>query len=63
MLLLLGAEVAIGFVHFAARHYVAHFVGAVAGIENSYFIHHRALHHAAVGALDESVFVDPRKTR
>ena len=46
-----------------ARHHVADLVRGVAGIQNPDFVDHGALHHAAIRALDEAVFVDARKTR
>ena len=61
--LLLGAEVAIGFIHFGARHHVADLIRGIARIQNPDFIDHRALQHAPVRALDEPIFVDARKAR
>ena len=59
--LLLGAELAVGFLGLPARHRVAHFVIQVAGVEDLHLVDHHALFHPAVRAFDEAVIVDPRK--
>ena len=61
--LLLGADLALAFVHVAAADDVADFVIGVAGVQDLDFVDHRALDHLAVGALDESVLVDLREAR
>src|ERR1039458_215672 len=61
--LLLDTELAVGVVHFRAPQYVAHFVVRIARVQYLDFVHHRALDHLAVGALDEPVLVDARKAR
>ena len=43
------------------RHDVADLERRVAGVEDPDLVHHRALDHLAVGALDEAVLVDARK--
>ena len=59
--LLLGAELAVGFFDFGAAQDVADLVIGIAGVEDLDFVHHRALDHLAVRALDEAVLVDARK--
>src|ERR1017187_1769857 len=61
--LLLGAQLAVDLVHFGAAQDIAHLVVGIARIQHLDFIHHRALDHLAVRALDEPVLIDAREAR
>src|ERR1035437_214982 len=61
--LLLDAELTVDLFHFRAAQNIADLVIGIARIQDLDFLHHRALDHLAVGALDEPVLVDARKAR
>src|ERR1035437_7627727 len=61
--LLLDAELTVDLFHFRAAQNIADLVIGIARIQYLDFVHHRALDHLAVGALDEPVLVDARKAR
>src|ERR1017187_7522568 len=60
--LLLGAELAVGFLGLATAHDVADFIIRVAGIEDTNLVNDHALLDFAIGTFDEAVFVDAGET-